>query len=255
MLIPKYSLFSPKDKACCVCMLCPLLFETAFRDEILTVDFVCRCTVHPTGDILPFVLLRCLGSKALWDFSGLMLIIIPVIPWWAKSEKSLAPVPPPGSCNESAILICWWPNAVDSHRWHREPGLWQSLDLSLPEQGNQEFVQLPLLSVGLWFFLLIFTSQWPRCANAPLHLPGGLCSFWAHLWRLHQLFASHRNVFLMPRPLQRRQNSSVKKDHWKQRECDCQMTERKLLTNIFWFLSHAFYHPFSFVLLGFFILR
>lgn len=112
------SLLSPKVKACCVCMLCPLLFETAFRDEILTADSVCRCMVHPTCDALPFMFPRCLGSKVLWDFSGLTFIIIPVIPWWAKSEKSFAPVPPAGFCNESTIPI----SAVDGHWWHRALG-------------------------------------------------------------------------------------------------------------------------------------
>lgn len=173
---------------------------------------VCRCMVHPTCDALPFMFPRCLGSKVLWDFSGLTFMIIPVIPWWAKSEKSFAPVPPAGFCHESAIPI----STVDGRWWHRALGLWQWSDLSLPEQGNWVFVQLPLLSVSLWFFLFVFRSQWPRCADAPLHPPGGLWAFWAHLWRLHQLFASYRKGFLVPRPLQRRRNSSVK-NHLKEK--------------------------------------
>lgn len=117
---------------------------------------------------------------------------------------------------------------------------------------------IPVCSArGCLISILLFTSQQPPCEGA-FQLPGSPRSFCSEGLLFGDFTSSlpAAEMSLQCLVLFRGGKTTLLKTMWKKRSLKAERMrlpkmERKLLTNTFWFLSYPFYHPSSFVLLGF----
>lgn len=243
------SLFSSHVKVCCLHIAYLFVGDVAQRLNSESRFSLCLSVWYAVCDAFPFMFLRCPCSEALPEFSGLKLSCN--YSYYSVLDQKWETL---CSLSSTLVLYCSSNLVVAYCCWKLQVMAWARA-VSIPAGGWRDEFCVCLGTLDFHINVSFPIAPLCKCPSPPLTSCGHSAQRSFSLQTSQALGRLQRDFFnalsssedakwLCWEPYER-------KDVWKQGEYGCRMLEKKLLTNTFCFLPYPYYHPSSFVLLGF----